>query len=89
MMDGPQGRMTVVGLGNLLLSDDGYVFNEVYLLVDDPTSQRLVGLLKEDGYQYPCCLPEADRLLVGYSVNKEDMECGIVDLDNLGGPGTA
>lgn len=64
----------------LLLSDDGYTFNKVYLLVDDPTSQRLVELLKADGYQYPCCLPDSNTLLVGYSVNKEDIECGIVDL---------
>ncbi len=67
----------------LLLSDDGYKFNEVYMLVNDPTSQRLTGLLKADGYQYPCCLSDCDRLLVGYSVNKEDMECGIVDLTKL------
>ena len=63
----------------LLLSDDGLTFNKAYILVDDPTSQRLKGLLKADGYQYPCCLPEEGRLLVGYSVNKEDIECGIVD----------
>ena len=67
----------------LLLSDDGRTFNDVYLLVDDPTSQRLTGLLKVDGYQYPCCLPDGDRLLVGYSVNKEDIECGIVDLKGI------
>lgn len=67
----------------LLLSDNGYTFNEVYILVDDPTSMRLVGLLKEPGYMYPCCLEEAGRLLVGYSVNKEDVEMGIVDLATL------
>jgi len=67
----------------LLLSDDGYEFNKVYLLVDDPTSQRLKGLLKADGYQYPVCLPEAGRLLVGYSVNKEDIECGAVDVADV------
>jgi len=67
----------------LLLSDDGLTFNKVYVLVDDPTSQRLKGLLKADGYQYPCCLPEKDKLLVGYSINKEDIECGIVDLAKI------
>ena len=67
----------------LLLSDDGYTFNQVYILVDDPTSMRLVGLLKEPGYMYPCCLEEEDRLLVGYSVNKEDIEMGILDLRQL------
>ena len=64
----------------LLLSDDGKTFDDVYLLLNDPTSQRLMGLLKADGYQYPCCLPEGNKLLVAYSVNKEDIECGIADL---------
>jgi len=64
----------------LLLSDDGYCFNKVYIVMDDPTSQRCIGLLKADGYQYPCCLAEEDRLLVAYSVNKEDMECAILDV---------
>ncbi|NOY80041.1 MAG: hypothetical protein GXP31_03450 [Kiritimatiellaeota bacterium] len=63
----------------LLLSDDGYVFNKVYLIADDPTAQRLAGLLKVNGYQYPCCLPDADRLLIAHSVNKEDIECGIIN----------
>ncbi len=67
----------------LMLSDDGDEFNKVYVLVDDPTSQRLKGLLKADGYQYPCCLVEEDSLVVGYSVNKEDIECGIVDLAQI------
>ena len=67
----------------LLLSDDGHTFNQVFTLVDDPTDQRLVGLLKLRGYMYPCCLAEDDRLLVAYSVNKEDIECGIVDLTAL------
>ena len=67
----------------LLLSEDGLVFKSVYLLIDDPTSQRLKGLLKADGYQYPCCLVDGDRLLVAYSVNKEDIECGIVDTKGI------
>jgi hypothetical protein len=67
----------------LLVSDDGLTFSKVYNLVDDPTSQRLKGLLKADGYQYPCCLVDGNKLIVGYSVNKEDIECGIVDTTNL------
>ena len=63
----------------LLLSDDGYLFDDVHMPADDPTAQRLAGLLKVDGFQYPCCLPDGDRLLVGYSVNKEDIECASVD----------
>ena len=41
----------------------------------NPTSRRAFGVLKCDGYQYPFGLVEEERLLVGYSVNKEDMEC--------------
>ena len=67
----------------LMLSDDGYIFNKVYILVDDPTSQRLPGLLKEDGYQYPCCLVDGETLLVGFSVNKEDIECAIVEAGKI------
>ena len=63
----------------LLVGDDGLIFNKVYNLIDDPTRQRLKGLLKADGYQYPCCLVDGDKLFVAYSVNKEDIECGIVD----------
>ncbi len=67
----------------LLVGNDGTHFSRVYLLADDPTSQRCMGLLKADGYQYPCCLPDENRLLVGYSVNKEDMECGVLDTPPL------
>jgi len=67
----------------LLMSDDGYCFNKVYLLRDDPTSQRCIGLLKADGYQYPCCIEEEDRLVVAYSINKEDIECAVVDIPRL------
>ena len=61
------------------LSDDGEKFTKMYTLIDDPTAQRVKGLLKQHGYQYPCSVVDGDRLLVAYSVNKEDIECGIVD----------
>ena len=67
----------------LLLSDDGLTFDKVYMVINDPTSQRLMGLLKADGYQYPCCLADGDRFLIGYSINKEDIACGLVDLKDL------
>ena len=67
----------------LLLSDDGYEFDKVYSLIDDPTACRLMGLLKLYGYQYPCCLEKDGELLIGYSVNKEDMECLAVDIKGL------
>ncbi|NLX07203.1 MAG: hypothetical protein GXY33_18860 [Phycisphaerae bacterium] len=62
----------------LLLSDDGLVFDKAYVVADDPTSQRLFGLLKADGYQYPCCFADRDKLLIAHSVNKEDIECAVV-----------
>ena len=65
------------------ISDDGYKFSRMYTLLDDPTAQRTKGLLKCHGYQYPCVLVDGDRLLIGYSVNKEDIECGIVKVADL------
>jgi len=67
----------------LFLSDDGLAFNKVYMLMDDPTSQRVTGLLKADGYQYPCCLADGEKLLVSYSVNKEDIECVSLDCSDI------
>ena len=67
----------------LLIGEDGYRFDRAYMLVDDPTDQRVRGLLKLAGYMYPCCLTDGDRLLVGYSINKEDIELGIVDVAGL------
>lgn len=81
----PDGRFFLIGNAfaklfdrkhlMISLSDDGLKFNRTFRLLDDPTSQRAFGLLKCDGYQYPFALVEEERLLVGYSVNKEDMEC--------------
>lgn len=67
----------------LALSDDGLTFDRIFLLVDDPVRQRFPGLLKVHGWQYPCALVDADRLLTAYSVNKEDIECGSLDLSTL------
>ena len=67
----------------LLIGEHGYRFDRVYILIDDPTDQRVLGLLKLRGYMYPCCLTDGDRLLVGYSINKEDIELGIVDVTGL------
>ena len=67
----------------LSLSDDGAVFNKMYILVDDATCQSFQGALKANGYQYPNCLVDGDRLFIAYSVNKEDMECGILDVSTL------
>lgn len=67
----------------LSISEDGYKFDKMYTLLDDPTAQRTKGLLKCHGYQYPIVMVDGDRLLIGYSVNKEDIECGIVKIADL------
>jgi len=64
----------------IALSNDGRSFDRIWMLIDDPTRQRHPGLLKAHGWQYPCALADGDRLLVAYSVNKEDIECGVLDL---------
>lgn len=87
------GRFFLVGnsFGQLLdrsklilsLSDDGAVFNKMYILIDGDTKQSHEGHLKTNGYQYPNCLVDGDRLFIAYSVNKEDMECGILDTSKI------
>ena len=64
----------------IALSDDGYVFDRQYTLVEGDTTRRVNGRHKEDGYHYPNCLADGDRLLVAYSINKEDIEVGIADM---------
>ena len=61
------------------LSDDGAKYGKMYQLIKPPVRQRFQGHLKCHGYQYPSCLADGDKLLIVYSVNKEDIECGIVD----------
>lgn len=87
------GRYFIVGnaVGQILdrskliisLSENGATFDKMYILVDDPTEQAHDGMLKVNGYQYPNCLVDGDKLLIAYSVNKEDMECGILDMTSL------
>lgn len=89
----PDGRFYQVGNSTRILmdrnffavslSDDGTKFNKIYQLVTEPAKQRFKGHLKCHGYQYPSCLVDGDKLLIVYSVNKEDIECGIVDISQL------
>jgi len=65
------------------LSDDGAKFNKTYQLIAPRTQQRFPGHLKGHGYQYPSAMADGDRLLIGYSVNKEDIEVGILDVTKL------
>jgi hypothetical protein len=68
---------------HLALSDDGRCFNRQYTLVTGDTTRRVEGNNKEDGYHYPSCCIDGDRLLVIYSVNKEDIEVASVDMSKV------
>lgn len=67
----------------IALSDDGRKFTRQYTLVEGPTTRRINGRHKEDGYHYPNCFCDGEKLLVTYSVNKEDIEVGIVNTREL------
>ena len=67
----------------ILLGPDGESFDQVYTLVDEPTRRRIEGGHKEDGYQYPNTMVEGNKIYVIYSVNKEDVEVGIVNLEAI------
>ena len=89
----PDGRNFIIGnhYADLLnrrymmlsLSSDGMVFEKMCVLLDEPTHRRIDGLRKEEGYHYPHSLVDGDRLLVVYSVSKEDIECAVVDTTQL------
>ena len=63
----------------IALSDDGYRFTRQYTLIEGETTRRVNGRHKEDGYHYPNCCVDGDKLLVIYSINKEDIAVGILD----------
>ncbi len=67
----------------IALSNDGQTFDRIYTLVAGPTTRRINGRHKEDGYHYPNSIVDGDTLLVTYSVNKEDIEVGIVKASDL------
>lgn len=89
----PDGRAYLISDANpklldrrqltIALSEDGRTFDRILMLVDDPVKQRIPGLLKAHGWQYPHTLVDGSKLFIAYSVNKEDIECGIVDLAKL------
>ena len=63
----------------LLVGEGGYEFQKVYMVNDDAASQRRKGLLKTNGYQYPCCIIDGCKLLIAYDANKEDIMCDVID----------
>lgn len=68
---------------HLALSDDGYVFDRQYTLVEGQTTRRVNGRHKENGYHYPNCCVDGDKLLVIHSENKEDIVVGVVDMSKV------
>ncbi|MGA2329392.1 MAG: sialidase family protein [Bryobacteraceae bacterium] len=81
----PDGRCYLIGNAYpdrshllLLLSDDGLEFDRAYMVADYPTAARVYGFAKSPGHQYPGSLVDGDWLFIGYSVNKEDIECAMV-----------
>jgi hypothetical protein len=87
----PDGRCYIVGNNydvlldrrrlQIALSNDGSHFDRQYTLVESDSTRRVNGRHKEDGYQYPNCYADGDKLLVICSVNKEDVEVLTVDMN--------
>lgn len=68
----------------LQLSHDGTIFNQALLLrsgnADDLPIRRYEGRYKTLGYSYPKAFVWQGKLYVGYSTNKEDVECTIIPI---------
>ena len=67
----------------LALSDDGTQFDRMFTVVSGSPTRRIEGKHKEDGYHYPNCLADGDKLFVAYSYNKEDIEVALVDTRSM------
>lgn len=70
----------------LQISNDGETFSQTIELrsgeEQDLPPRRYEGKAKTLGYNYPKAMTYKNRLYVGYSVNKEDVECTIIDFNN-------
>ena len=68
----------------LHLSNDGIKFDKAILLrsgsLNDLPPRRYEGKYKTLGYSYPKAIAYHQNLYIGYSTNKEDVECTIVTL---------
>ncbi len=65
------------------LCDPGGLFSRQYTLVSGPTTRRINGRHKENGWQYPNCLVDGDKLLTIHSINKEDVGVCIADMSQV------
>ena len=67
----------------IALSKDGFKFDSMFSLLEEPTTQRAYGLLKVNGYQSPVAIEDEGRLLIGFSINKEDIGVTRIPLGDL------
>lgn len=67
----------------LSLSQDGLIFDRAYMLRFVAPEKRFEGKSKSIGYQYPHSVVVGDKLLVLYSVNKEDVELATIPIKSL------
>jgi hypothetical protein len=67
----------------IAISGDGRVFDRQYTLVEGNTTRRINGRHKEDGFHYPNCIADGNKLMVIYSVNKEDIEVCTIDTSDI------
>lgn len=67
------------------LSADGRAFTKAYNLRTgkDLQTRRYTGKYKTLGYSYPKSIVSGEYLYVGYSTNKEDVECTRIPLKNI------
>ena len=71
----------------LTLSDDGTCFDRAFLLrAGDEIPPARYGVKRRPSYSYPKSLVSGGYLYVAYAVNKQDVECVRLTLDNLQKP---
>jgi hypothetical protein len=55
----------------------------MYTILNTPTTRRIDGYHKENGFHYPNSFADGDQLVMICSENKEDIVAAIVDTRNL------
>jgi hypothetical protein len=67
----------------IAISDDGETFNKMHTILNRPTTRRIDGYHKENGYHYPSCLVDGDKLLLICAENKEDILVAVIETKGL------
>jgi hypothetical protein len=62
----------------IAVSGDGEVFDKMHTVLNTPTTRRIDGYHKEDGFHYPNCMTADGKLFIVCSENKEDIVVAIV-----------